>query len=206
MKFSQTTIGKFKIEACKTEHIEFDEGMPGFGMRIRVGNKGEHRTFIAQYKIGDKHRRITLGDVRKVTLEDARKEAKRIFGKVVHGHDPANEKEERRAAALQTLDAVITRYLEARSSKLKPRSMVQVIWHLQKNWQSLHKLAIASIGRANVAATLSVMAKNQGSVTANRARAALSAMFRWAIGEGLCDSNPVTGTTAKPKTAIGNVP
>jgi len=194
MKFSQTTIAKFKIEAGKTEHIEFDEGMPGFGMRIRVGNKGEHRTFIAQYKIGDKHRRITLGDVRKVNLEDARKEAKRIFGKVVHGHDPANEKEERRAAASQTLDAVITRYLEARSSKLKPRSMVQVTWHLQKNWQSLHKLAIASIARANVAATLSVMAKNQGAVTANRARAALSAMFRWAIGEGLCDNNPVTGT------------
>jgi integrase len=45
-----------------------------------------------------------------------------------------------------------------------------------------------------VSATLSAIAKSNGNVTANRARAALSAMFRWAIGEGLCDHNPVTGT------------
>ena len=31
-------------------------------------------------------------------------------------------------------------------------------------------------------------------VADNRARASLSAMFAWAIGEGLCDSNPVAGT------------
>ena len=37
MKFTQTTIAKFKIEAGKSEHIEFDESMPGFGLRIRVG-------------------------------------------------------------------------------------------------------------------------------------------------------------------------
>ena len=44
MKFSQTTIAKFKIEAGKTEHIEFDEGMPGFGMRIRVGSSRRQAT------------------------------------------------------------------------------------------------------------------------------------------------------------------
>jgi integrase len=31
-------------------------------------------------------------------------------------------------------------------------------------------------------------------VAANRSRASLSAFFRWAIGEGLCDNNPVAGT------------
>jgi hypothetical protein len=190
MKFSQTTIAKFKIEPGKTEHIEFDESMPGFGLRIRVGNKGEHRTFIAQYKIGDKHRRVSLGDVRKVNLEDARSEAKRIFGKVAHGRDPANEKAERRSAASHTLDATIARYLEAKATELKPRSMVEVTRHLQKHWQPIHNLAIANVARANVAATLSAMAKKHGPVAANRARGALSAMFRWAIGEGLCDQNP----------------
>ena len=104
----------------------FDESMPGFGLRIRAGDKAQHRTFIAQYKIGSKHRRITLGDVRKVTLENARKEAKRIFGKVANGHDPANEKAERRSAASHTLDATVARYLEAKATELKPRSMVEV--------------------------------------------------------------------------------
>jgi hypothetical protein len=35
----------------KADHIEFDDEMPGFGVRLR-GTKGEHRTYIAQYKIG----------------------------------------------------------------------------------------------------------------------------------------------------------
>jgi len=194
MKFTQAEVHRFKIKAGKSEHIEFDESMPGFGLRIRAGDKAEHRTFIAQYKIGAKHRRITLGDVRKVTLENARKEARRIFGKVANGHDPANEKAERRSAASHTLDATIARYLEAKATEFKPRTMVEVKRYLEKDWQSLHNLAIASIARANVAATLSAIAKSKGGATANRARAALSAMFRWAIGEGLCDHNPVTGT------------
>src|SRR5215472_11663573 len=193
MKFTQASIDRFKLEAGKSEHIEFDEAMPGFGLRIRVGDKGQHRTFIAQYKIGEKHRRITLGDVRKVTLENARKEAKRIFGSVAHGRDPANEKAERRSAASYTLDATIARYLEAKATELKPRSLEEVERHLKKDWQPLHNLAIASIGRANVAATLSAIAK-RSNITANRSRAALSAMFRWAIGEGLCENNPVSGT------------
>src|SRR6516165_2127356 len=95
MKFSQTTITKFKMPAGKVEHIEFDENMPGFGLRVRAGDKGEHRTFIVQYKIGDKHRRVSLGDVRKVTLKDAQERARAIFGKVWDGKDPANEKAER---------------------------------------------------------------------------------------------------------------
>jgi len=192
MKFTQASVDRFKLEAGKSEHIEFDESMPGFGLRIRAGDKAQHRTFIAQYKIGEKHRRITLGDVRKVTLENARKEARRIFGSVANGHDPANEKAERRSAASHTLDATIARYLEAKATELKPRSLEEVERHLKKDWQPLHNLAIASIGRANVAATLSAIAK-RSNVTANRSRAALSAMFRWAIGEGLCENNPVTG-------------
>jgi len=184
MKFAQASVDRFKLEAGKSEHIEFDDNMPGFGLRIRAGDKAQHRTFIAQYKIGEKHRRITLGDVRKVTLESARQEAKRIFGSVAHGHDPANEKAERRSAASHTLDATIARYLEAKVTELKPRSLVEVKRHLEKDWRSLHDLAIASIGRANVAATLSAIAKDKGGVTANRARASLSAMFRWAIGGG----------------------
>ena len=138
MKFTQTTIAKFKIEAGKSEHIEFDESMPGFGLRIRVGDKGEHRTFITQYKIGAKHRRITLGDVRKVTLDNARREAKRIFGSVAHGRDPANEKAERRSAASHTLDATIARYLEAKVTELKPRSLVEVKRHLEKDLSLIH--------------------------------------------------------------------
>jgi integrase len=194
MKFTQSAVDKFKIKAGKAEHIEFDDAMPGFGLRVRVGDKTQHRTFIAQYKIGSKHRRITLGNAGKVTLEDAQKRAKIIFGKVADGKDPANEKAEARQVASHTLGAKIADYLEVRAVTMKPRSHEETKRHLEKQWKPLHGLALASIGCANVAAHVSTIAKGSGPVAANRSRASLSAFFRWAIGEGLCDHNPVAGT------------
>ena len=200
MKFTQVAIDRFKIKANKSEHIEFDENMPGFGLRIRVGDRKQHRTFIAQYKIGSKHRRITLGNVSKVTLEDAQKRAKIIFGRVAEGKDPANEKAEARSAASHTLGTKIADYLEAKAVTMKPRSYSETNRHLENHWKPLHGLALASIGRANVAAQVSAIARESGPVAANRSRASLSAFFRWAIGEGLCDQNPVAGTNKQEES------
>jgi integrase len=194
MKLTQANISRLQIPASKSEHIEFDETMPGFGLRIRAGDKGEHRTFIAQYKIGAKHRRMTLGNAAKVTLDNARKEAKKIFGKVAIGEDPANEKTVARADASNTLDAIITAYLEAKKAEFRDRSYEATEYHLNTLWKPLHKLALAAVNRATIAAQVRTIAKGNGPVAANRARASLSAMFRWAIGEGLAEENPVVGT------------
>ena len=99
MKFTQASVDRFKMPVGKSEHIEFDEMMHGFGLRVRANGKSEHRTFIAQYKIGAKHRRVTIGNTNKITLENAKAEAKRIFGKVANGKDPAAEKEAFQAKA-----------------------------------------------------------------------------------------------------------
>ena len=197
MKLTNESVRRFRLPSGKSEHIEFDDAMPGFGLRIRAGEKREHRTFIAQYKIGSKHRRITLGNVAKVALEEAQKRAKIIFGKVASGEDPANEKAEARQAASHTLGPVIARYLEAKEAGLKASSYREIKRHLENHWKPLHGLALSSVNRANVAAQLTAFAKNNGRATANRCRASLSTFFRWAIGEGLCDHNPVVGTNTQ---------
>jgi integrase len=194
MKLTQANIKTLQVPAGKTEHIEFDETMPGFGLRIRASGAGEHRTFIAQYKIGEKHRRITLGNAAKVTLENARKEARKIFGKVAIGEDPAGEKTVSRAKASHTLDGVIAAYLEAKRSEFRERGYEAAEYHLNRLWKPLHKLTVSAVSRATVAGQVRAIAKENGPVSANRARATLSAMFRWAIGEGLCEENPVVGT------------
>src|SRR5262249_9474804 len=66
--------------------------------------------------------------------------------------------------------------------------------HLEKHFLPLHGSALTDIVRADVAARVREIAKDSGPVAANRARASLSAMFRWAIGEGICDQNPVAGS------------
>jgi site-specific recombinase XerD len=58
----------------------------------------------------------------------------------------------------------------------------------------LHKLSVTAVNRAAIATQSNSIAKDRGPVAANRARSTLSAMFAWAIGEGLCDENPVIGT------------
>ena len=71
-------------------------------------------------------------------------------------------------------------------------------------FRPLGELQINRITRANVSSRLREIAtglghdrngRNKGGLTAsNRARAALSALYSWAIGEGLVDNNPVVGT------------
>jgi integrase len=56
---------------------------------------------------------------------------------------------------------------------------------------------LSGIARADIATQLNTITKDRGPVAANRARSTLSTVFRWAIGEGLCDANPVLGTNKR---------
>src|SRR5262245_14073957 len=197
MKLTNASLARLKMPASRSDHIVFDETMPGFGVRIRAGAGGEHRTFIAQYKVGTKHRRVNLGNVAKVNLEDARRQAKIIFGKVAIGEDPAAEKHAARAEASRTLDAIIARYLEAKHTGLRARTYTMAKHQLETLWKPLQRLSVGAIDRATIAAQASAIAEERGPAAANRARSTLSAMFAWAIGEGLCDQNPVAGTNTK---------
>ena len=90
---------------------------------------------------------------------------------------------------------MVERYLAERAAKrLKPRSFEEVERHLKKHWSALSGLPIRSVTRSDVAAQLGRIAKDNGPFASNRARAALSAFFSWAIGEGLADATPVLGT------------
>lgn len=191
MKLTKASVARLQLEAGKTERIVFDDELAGFGVRIRAGGK---RTWIAQYRLGLKQRRMTLGTVETIDEAEARKRARTALGKVHLGHDPQMEKVERRAQAERTLGSVAERYLEHAEAKLKPRSYSEVERHLKKLWKPLAELALAKVTRADVAARLAKIAKENGKFSSNRARASLSALFSWAIGEGLADMNPVVGT------------
>ena len=147
-----------------------------------------------QYKIGPKQRRMTLGNVAKIGLDEAQRKARRLFGKIADGKDPANEKAVARTEASHTFDVIVSELLRVQQTRLKPRSYDETQRFLQKHWRPFHRLALASISRATVAAQLRIIAKEHGLVSADRARAALSAFFSWAMGEGLADANPVIGT------------
>jgi site-specific recombinase XerD len=98
---------------------------------------------------------------------------------------------------------VATDYLN--TCHLKPKTLDHYSYHLKKLWKPLHKLPLAAVSRPVIAAHLRIIAKENGPVTANRARSTLSAMFAWAIGEGIAETNPTIGTNVqkeKPRDRV----
>jgi len=67
-RFTAGNVAKFTLPVGKTDHIEWDPELPGFGVRLRSGSA----FYIVQYRVGSKQRRESLGDVRKTDLEQAR--------------------------------------------------------------------------------------------------------------------------------------
>ena len=198
MKLTQSIIAK--LTSSKADEIFFDDELPRFGVRLREGGS---RKFIVQYRQGGIPRRYTIGSVATLTLEEARQRARKVLVAVGDGRNPGAEKETARAASRLLFTAVADDFLGA--SRLKPKTSYEYRYYLKKLWKPLHKLPLGGIGRQVVASHLRVIAKENGPATANRARSTLSSMFAWAIGEGLCESNPIIGTNVqdeKPRARV----
>jgi integrase len=193
MKLTKAAVSALAMPPGKNDHFVWDDDLPGFGVRLR----GETVRWIVQYRIGVRQRRESLGDVRKVEIEAARKIARQRFAQVELGTDPAAEKAKARAEAAAvklTLTEVTRRYLNAKADVVRPNTYVQARLHLEQYWQPLGTKPIETIKRADVAARLQELITERGRTAAARARGNLSALFGWAMREGLCEQNPVMHT------------
>lgn len=191
MRLTKANVAKLSLPEGKSELLVFDEALAGFGIRLRYGGK---RTWIAQYRFGSKQRRMSLGSTETLDAEEARKRAKSALSKVNLGTDPQTEKAHGRLKASVTIGATVETYLSRREARLKANHFADVRRYLRVHWAALHEIAVHSVTRSMVAARLAEIATGNGLYAANRARAALSAFYSWAIGEGLANENPVVGT------------
>ena len=178
MQFTVKTTAGVKLDG-KTERIVFDEDIKGFGLRLREGGS---RTWIYQYRIGSKQRRMVLGSAKSVPLGVARENAGRLEARVKLGGDPAMDKEAARRSADETFGVLVEQYMASRRSKWRPNTEREVTRHLMKYAKSLHRFPIAAVSQKNVADLLDNLA---GDATRNRVRANLSTFFSWAIKKGI---------------------
>jgi integrase len=189
MKLTMAAVAALKRPADRADHVEWDDDLPGFGVRMR----GDSKTWLIQYRVGSQQRRESLGDIRKVRLEDARKAARQRFAQTHLGVDPTAEKAKARVAAV-TFGAVADRYLAVKEGVLRPSTFTAAKRYLIMHWQPLRARPLDSVKRADVAALLHDLTKAHGKVAAARARSRLSALFGWAMREGLCEANPTVAT------------
>jgi integrase len=188
MKLTATTVASLRAPPNKSDHIEWCSETPGFGLRIR----GDRRSFVIQYRIGTKQRRESLGDVRKVKLDDARKIAKKRFASVELGVDP--KPQPAAAVSSQSLAYVADLYLKNRKPLVRPNTFRAAENYFAVHWRCFRERGIATITRAEIAARLQEIITEHGRVSASRARAYLSALLSWSVREGLIDSNVVAAT------------
>ena len=186
-----------KLEAAYFDAAPKDRAK-GLALRVRADGS---RTWAFYYRFAGKLRRLTIGaasnDPKGWTLAKARSEARELRVTLDRGHDPAAEKKRLEAEEAQKdlrVSAVVDDWLKVRQEDMKPRSHVEWTRHLRVHWKPIHKLMLGAVTRQDIAAQMRTLARDSGPVAANRARGALSAMFAWAIGEGLCEANPVIGT------------
>jgi hypothetical protein len=76
-----------------------------------------HRSFVVQYRAGGHSKRMTLNG--KLSLRDARKEARAYLGSVAKGSDPLAERRKQAAAATSTLRSIAEEYLRRESGRLR---------------------------------------------------------------------------------------
>jgi|SRR6516164_676851 integrase len=175
-----------------TDRIYWDTEVKGFGWRCRAGGD---RRWILQYKFHGEDRRYSLGPYPGITAKAARELAQAKLAEVWGGNDPQQAKRDARIKVQSqvTLRVVVDNYLAAKQSKLRPLSYGQVQYHLMQHWKSLHDWPIKEIQIPQIANILDRLEKT-GPVTAGHSRATLSALFKWAMGHGYVQHNPVVGT------------
>ena len=197
MKFTAKTTAAITLPAGKADHIEWDDSLPGFGLRLRKSGGRIIRTWIAQFRVAGRSRRMRIGAFEKLSLDQAREAARKILARVELGGDPQSDKAVRRQQDAHTLAAAVADFLAAKAKTVRPNTYRELERYLTgPAFKSLHRTPLDQITRRDVAARLARIAEQSSSIVARRARAALSAMFVWALGHGLCEQNPVVGTLA----------
>jgi integrase len=166
-----------------------EDALPGFGLRLRASGG---RTWIYQFKLGDKHNRLKIGSWPLLTLEKARTAAAEMRRKIEAGGNPAAERADTRKRASHTFGSFVDKYLlwrQRQKRPLKPRTFVEIKRHLKTNAKLLHPKLLSTIDRRTIAAELAEIEETRGPVARNRVRASWSTFFTWLLKEGHLGEN-----------------
>jgi integrase len=205
MRLTKHSVAELDLPPGKDEYVEWSDELPGFGVRLRRSKSGVRKTYRIQYRVGATQRSKDL-DTRKVKLEDAVKIARRLFAEAHLGIDNVSEKAKARAAAKLTLGSLFDRYLAGKQRAVAAGTYSERTYnaterYLKVDWALLRHRPPDSVKRIDVAARVQELVAEHGPSSAGKARFVLSAFFRWAMGEGLCEANPVVATN-NPEAGI----
>ena len=143
-------ITKRLVEAAEVrdkDYIICDDELAGFAVRVLPSGR---RSYIAQYRIGNRYRRMSLGAHGVLTPEKARRMAFKVLAAVKDGEDPAGERSQARKAC--TVKELAERFDEEHISvRLKPGTAQEYRRNLRRFiLPALGSIKVADVTRADI--------------------------------------------------------
>lgn len=178
MRITKTAVDKLQPPTDKTQQFYRDDLLKGFAVRITATGV---KSFVVEKLIHQKVKRITLGRYGELTVEQARKEAQKLLGKIATGIDPIAEKQEVKIKAV-TLNQVFNDYLHARKG-LKPKTIYDYKRIIELAFADWKNKPLLTITKDKIAKRHAQLGQKSGEAYANLAMRTLRALFNFAAGQ-----------------------
>ena len=161
----------------------FDQGYPGLALRISYGGA---RTWVYFYRLFGKQKRMTLGRWPSMSLAAARDAWRDARNTIDKGESPQHQ----RPAAANSFAAVADEWLKRDQAHNRSYAATQrLIERCAKPvWEGRQ---ISTIGRRDINDLIDAVADRGAIVMARRLHAHLHRLFRWAVGRGILETNPM---------------
>jgi len=202
MRLTQARIDGLKCPAGGKDMLVFDDEQRGLGVRVTAGGG---KSFIAQYTLHRKKRRIPLGSCSAISLAKAREAARAIMGEVAKGLDPAMERKQARLEAHKkaahealTLVRLLEDWQALHLTGKRPKYAIEAVRALRNAFARYLDLPAADLDRAAVVRALDALTKKGHAAMAARTAAYGKAAFGWAVKRGALASNPFTNLPIAP--------
>lgn len=193
MRITKTIVDNMEAPADRDQAFYRDAQLKGFAVRVTASGV---KSFVVEKLVNGKVRRMTIGRYGEITVEQARKEAQKLLGKIATGIDPRAEKKAVELHAT-TLGQVFQDYLHARK-ELKPRTLYDYRRVMTCVFADWHNKPLVAITKDKVGKLHTQLGKEQGHAYANLAMRLLRALFNFAAGQyedaqghSLITDNPV---------------
>jgi len=173
------------LEPKDRDYVTWDGEIPGHGLKVTPTGR---KMFILKYRnASGKQRKPTLGSFGKITLDEARRIARRYHADLAQGIDPLDERQKKKQSL--TLNEFVEGYFQQATKK---QSTLKIETNNYDNYirKTLGKNMLDKLSRSHIQVWFSKLSKTPSA--ANRTISMLSAIFNEAERQELRSehSNP----------------
>ena len=166
----------------------------GGGLYLEITPAGG-KVFRLKYRIDGKEKTFTIGKYPTISLVEARQAAENARRLLVSGQDPSEakqqEKRERQAAALNTFESIARRWHIDNLHRWKENHAARVISDFEKDvFPAIGEIQITEISVSDVKAVISAIIARGATVTAEKVRQWIGAVYQYAAMLEITDRNP----------------